>query len=126
MISDDGNGKRSSLEVVFPLGESKGDHKQFPVVNIVVSFGEGEHFGEVGIGIKVTVDILLHNNGSCCKERGVGHEGERTRGVRDGEDRGRGENLITMIECTLLERAPYPRLILFGEKGKQGDDVGIV
>ena len=31
-----------------------------------------------------------------------------------------------MIEGTLLERAPYPRLILFGEEGEQGADVGIV
>ena len=74
VISDDGDSKRSSLEVVFPLGESKNDCKQFSVINIIVSFDEGEHFGEVGTGIKVTIDILLHKNGSCCKERGIGHE----------------------------------------------------
>ena len=74
VIGDDGDGKRSSLEIVFPLGESKDDHKQFSVVNIIVSFSEGECFGEVGTGMKVTVDILLHKNGSCCKERGIGHE----------------------------------------------------
>ena len=89
MISDDGDSKRSSLEVVFPLSESKDDCKQFSVVNIVVSFSEGECFGEVGTGIKVAVDILLHKNSSCCKERGVSHEGEGSRGVRDGEDGGR-------------------------------------
>ena len=89
MIGDDGDGKRSSLEVVFPLGESKDDHKQFSVINIVVSFGERECFGEVGTEMKVTVDILLHKNSSCCKERGVGHEGEGTRGVRNGKDRSR-------------------------------------
>ena len=74
MIYDDGDGKRSSLEVVFPLGVSKDDRKQFLVVNIVVLFGEGEGFGEVGTGMKVAVDILLHKNGSCCKERGVSHK----------------------------------------------------
>ena len=89
MIGDDGDSKRSSLEVVFPLSESKDDHKQFLVINIVVLFGEGEHFGEVGTGMKVAIDIPLHKNGSCCKERGIGHEGEELRGVRDGEDRGR-------------------------------------
>ena len=40
------------------------------------------------------------------------------RGVGDGEDGGRRENLTKMIEGVLLERAPYPRLILFGEEGK--------
>ena len=74
VVGDDGDGKRSSLEVVFLLGESKDDCKQFLVINIVVSFGKGEHFGEVGTGMKVAIDILLHKNGSCCKERGVGHE----------------------------------------------------
>ena len=39
--------------------------------------------------MKVALDILLHKNGSCCKERGVSHEGEGMRGIRDGEDRGR-------------------------------------
>ena len=33
---------------------------------------------------------------------------------------------MKMIEGTLLERAPYPRLVLFGEEGEQGDDVGVV
>ena len=74
VIGDNGDGKRSSLEVVFPLGESKDDHKQFSVVNIVVLFGKEECFGEVGTGIKVAVDILLHKNGFCCKKRGIGHE----------------------------------------------------
>ena len=58
MIGDDGDSKRSSLEVVFPLSESKDDRKQFSVINIVVSFGEEEYFGEVGTGMKVAVDIL--------------------------------------------------------------------
>ena len=89
MISDDGDSKRSSLKIVFPLGESKDDRKQFLVVNIIVSFSEGECFGEVGTGMKVIIDILLHKNGSCCKERGIGHEGEGSRDVRDGEDGGR-------------------------------------
>ena len=43
---------------MFPLSESKDDHKQFSVVNIVVSFGKKEHFEEVGTGMKVTIDIL--------------------------------------------------------------------
>ena len=89
MIGDDGDGKRSSLKIVFPLRESKDGHKQFLVINIIVSFGEGECFGEVGTGMKVTIDILLHKNSSCCKEKGIDHEGEGSRGVRDGEDRGR-------------------------------------
>ena len=74
MIGDEGDGKRSSLEVVFPLSESKDDCKQFLVINIVVLFGEGEHFGEVGTGMKVAIDILLHKNGSCYKEKGVSHK----------------------------------------------------
>ena len=48
------------------------------------------------------------------------------RGVGDGEDGGRRENLTKMIEGALLERAPYPGLILFGEEGERGDNVGIV
>ena len=31
-----------------------------------------------------------------------------------------------MVKGMLLERAPYPRLILFGEEGEWSDDVGIV
>ena len=33
---------------------------------------------------------------------------------------------MKMIKGTLLEKAPYPRLILFGEEGEWGDNVGIV
>ena len=33
---------------------------------------------------------------------------------------------MKMIEGMLLERASYPRLILFDEEGEWGDDVGIV
>ena len=31
-----------------------------------------------------------------------------------------------MIEGTLLERAPYSRLILLGEEGEWSDDIGVV
>ena len=48
------------------------------------------------------------------------------RGVGDGEDRGRGENFMKMIKGALLERAPYPMLILLGEEGEWDDDVGII
>ena len=44
VIGDDGDSKRSSLEIVFPFSESKDDHKQFSVINIIVSFSEGECF----------------------------------------------------------------------------------
>ena len=74
VIGDDGDGKRSSLEKVFPFSESKDDHKQFSVINIIVLFSKGERFWGVGTGMKVAIDILLHKNSSCCKERGVGHE----------------------------------------------------
>ena len=33
---------------------------------------------------------------------------------------------MKMIEGALLERASHPRLILFGEEGERGDNVGIV
>ena len=47
VVSNDGNGERGALKIVFSLRESKNDCKEFVVVNIIVVFSEGECFREV-------------------------------------------------------------------------------
>ena len=71
----------------------------------------------------VAVSVLLHEDCSGSKERGVSHEEEGFGNVRDGEDRGSGKELSEGIECALLERTPSPWLVFLGKGSEEGNNV---
>ena len=48
MVSDDCYGMLSPLEVLLPFLQSKYDHKEFLVIDVVVLLGSGESTGKVG------------------------------------------------------------------------------
>ena len=40
------------------------DREEFSVIDVVVSFGGGEGFREIGTGVEVAVGVLLHEHSS--------------------------------------------------------------
>ena len=76
--------------------------------------------------MRVAVGILLHEDCSSSKERGVSHKEEGFGNVRDGEDRGSGEELSEGVEHMLLKRTPSPWLVFLGKGSEGGNNVRIV
>ena len=83
MVSEDGDGVRSSLQVLLPLDESEDDGKELSIIYVVVVFCEGEGLGEVSAGVKVSCVIRLHQDGTSGEEGGVGHESEGASDIWD-------------------------------------------
>ena len=83
VVSDDGDRMRCTLNVLTPFSESKDDCKEFAVINIVVSFGWEESTREVGTRMEITVGIRLEQDGACCEQRGVGHNGKWSSNIRN-------------------------------------------
>ena len=59
MIGDDSDRMGSTLDVLPPLREGKDNCEEFPIVNVIVSFGGEESTRKVGTGVKVSVCIAL-------------------------------------------------------------------
>ena len=83
MVGEDGDGVRSSLQVLLPFCKSEDNGEELSIIYVIVAFSRGEGLGEVSAGMKVSCLIRLHQNGTSSKEGGVGHEGEGARDVRD-------------------------------------------
>ena len=47
--------KRGSLEIMFPCFQASYDCKEFPVIDVVVSFGRGEGLQEVRAGVPLSI-----------------------------------------------------------------------
>ena len=54
MISEDGNQVGSSLEMLFPFSKGRDDSQKLLVIDIIVSFHEGESLGKVSARMKVS------------------------------------------------------------------------
>ena len=126
MISDDRDRVRGSLKIVLPFREGKDDSKEFSVINVVVVLSKREGLGEIGTGMRVTIDVFLHENRTSSEERHISHKGEGFRDIRDGEDWGGGEELSEGIKCALLKRTPSLGLVFLGEGSKGGDNVEVI
>ena len=92
MVSEDRNRVSGSLEVLFPFRQRKDDREEFTIIDIIVSFGQGEGLGEISSRMKVSGGVGLHKDCSCCKKRSIGHEGKGVRNIWDAEDRSRGKD----------------------------------
>ena len=64
MIGDDSNRVRCTLNILPPFGEGKDNCKEFPVVDVVVSFGREESTREVGAGVEISIGIALEQDGA--------------------------------------------------------------
>ena len=83
MISDNSDWMGGASKVLLPLVQSQDDSKEFSVIDIIVSFGWCEGFGEVSTGVMVSIVICLHKYSSGSKEGGVCHNGEGTGDIGD-------------------------------------------
>ena len=68
----------------------------------------------------------MHENSIRNKEGSVSHDEKEARGVWNGENRGRGEDLMKVVKGTLLASSPNPRLVLFDKECEGIDDVGVI
>ena len=55
MISKDLDGEGGSVKIVSLGFQSMDDHEEFPIIDVIVSFGRDERLREVGIGVSVAV-----------------------------------------------------------------------
>ena len=62
MVSDNGDRVGCPLNILMPFCESKDHCEQFPVIDVIVSFGGKEDAREVGAGVKVTIGIALYED----------------------------------------------------------------
>ena len=53
MVGEDGDGVRSSLQVLFPFYKSEDYGEELLIIYIVVALGRGEGLGKVSAGVKV-------------------------------------------------------------------------
>ena len=83
MVGEDGDGVRSSLQVLFPLDKRKDNGEELSIIYVVVALCWGEGLGKVSAGVKVSCFIRLHQDGISGEEGGVGHEGEGASDIRD-------------------------------------------
>ena len=60
MIGENRDRVRSPLQVLFPLSKSEDNRKEFPIIDVVVTLSQGEGFGRVSTGVKVSCCVRLH------------------------------------------------------------------
>ena len=77
-----------ALEVMVPVVQGMDDSEQFLIIDIIVSFSRGKCLRKVCTGMEVSVIILLHEDSSAGKERGVCHDNEGVAHIREAEYRG--------------------------------------
>ena len=82
------------MEIVSPGLQGTDNCKEFPVVNVVVSFSRDERLREIGVGVPIAVCISLKEDGARSVFGGISGNGKGFREVREVEDRVRQEELL--------------------------------
>ena len=59
MIGDDSDGVRCTLNRLLPLRKGKYNRKEFPVIDVVVSFSGKESSREVSAGVEISIGVSL-------------------------------------------------------------------
>ena len=67
MISDDRDRVWGALEVLLPFRECQDDSKEFPVIDVIVSFSWGECLREVSTWMEITICVFLHKDSASSK-----------------------------------------------------------
>ena len=122
--SDNGDQMRGTLDILLPFFQGEDDSQEFAIVNVIVSFSQDKSLREIGTGVGITIEVILEEDSTCCKERDVGHNGEGTSYIRDDKGRARGKGSAKHVKGFLLEGCPSPGLVLLGEEIKGGNNIG--
>ena len=105
----------SSSKKVAPLLQGLDDHKEFSVIDVVVSFCWGESGRLISTGMEIPVGILLHEYSSHSSERCVGHDKEQFSGIQHLDYGGREECFLEFDKCVDLLFSPREGSPLFGQ-----------
>ena len=123
MVSDNRDRVWGALEVLLPFRECQDNSKEFPVIDVIVSFGWGEHLREVSIWLEITICVFLHKDSASSKQRGIRHDMEWAGDIWDGKDRGGGKDCFESVKGSLVNWHLRPSDIFMGESSKRSDDV---
>ena len=115
MVGNDSNRVGRTLNILPPFGEGKDYCKEFPVVDVVISFGREESTREVGAGVEISIGIALEQDGARSKQGSVSHDGEWSSDVRNRQHGSRRKSGLKSVERALLKIGPGPWLVLSRE-----------
>ena len=91
MICDYDHWMFCSSEVIAPFLQGLDDSKEFPVVNVVVLFCQGEGGRMIGTGVEIPIGVPLHEYSSSGSERDVSHDEEQLGGIQHLDYRSKEE-----------------------------------
>ena len=60
VVGEDRNGMGSPLQILFPFCKDEDDSKEFLIIDVIISFSNGEGLGKVSAGMKISSNIRLH------------------------------------------------------------------
>ena len=87
MVCENGHWVVGASEVLSPFREGMYDCEKFVIIDVIVSFGQHEDFGEVHARVEVAIGVFLHEDPSRGSKGGISHDKEGFGVVRKGEDR---------------------------------------
>ena len=108
MIGKDLNRKGRALGVMVPGAETMDDGKEFSIIDVMISFCEGEQLGEVRTGVPVSIGVGFQEDTSEGMLDSVSGNGEGTREVREVKDGLGEEELLETFEGGLTSGDPGP------------------
>ena len=85
MVGEEGYWVDHALEIVSPMIQGVDNSKEFPIINVIISFCRSEHLRKIGTGVKVSVIILLHEDSSTSQEGSISHNDEGTMDIWEAE-----------------------------------------
>jgi hypothetical protein len=74
------------LKVLVPYFKSMNDHKQFSIIDVIVSFHRNEGLGEIRAWMPVAIGVGLEKDCSGGIVRGIGGDGEQGSEIWKAED----------------------------------------
>ena len=83
MVGEDGDGVRSSLQVLLPFHKGEDNGEELSIIYVVVALCQGKGLGKVSAGVEVPCYISLHQDCTSGEEGSVGHEGKGASDVGD-------------------------------------------
>ena len=86
VVGEDLDGKWGSVEVVSPGFQGSDDGKEFPIIDVIVSFCWREQLGEIGARVPIAVRISLQEDGARGIFGSVSGDGEGGSEVREMKD----------------------------------------
>ena len=126
MVCEDLYRERGPVEVVSPRLQGTDDSKDFSIVDVIVSFCQGERLGDVGAGVPFTIQVSLEEDGAKGILAGIGGNGKGCSKVREAKDWFGQEQGFEGVKSVLASGGPVPRQVLFGEVNEGLGDIGVI